>query len=122
MVKTKITLDTNLMISALGWKGNPKRVFEKIVSGKVELVVSSEQFNESSEVLDYPKFGFAEEQKNRFKSLILEIATFVKPVEKINLISSDPDDNMHLEAAIAGNAEYIISGDYDLEGVQNCRL
>ena len=72
MGKTKTTLDTNILISALGWNGNPKQVFDKIINGEIELVISDEQFNELSDALNYPKFQFSEEQKNRFKSLILE--------------------------------------------------
>ncbi len=34
MGKTKAALDTNVLISALGWKGNPRKVFDKIVDGK----------------------------------------------------------------------------------------
>lgn len=114
MDKTKATLDTNILISALGWKGNPKKVFEKIVNGEVELIISDEQFAELSEALEYPKFQFTEEQKAKFKSLILGIATFVKPVEKIDIVKNDPDDNIHLEASVAGKADYIITGDPDL--------
>ena len=114
MGKEKVVLDTNIQISALGWKGKPNQIFDKIVKKKVELVISDKQFNELSEVLDYPKFQFTEEQKDRFKSLILEIATFVKPLEKIEVIKNDPDDNMHLEAAVAGNVKYIVTGDPDL--------
>ena len=114
MGKAKVTLDTNILISALGWKGNPNKVFSKIVNGELELIISDEQFAEFSEVLDYPKFQFTEEQKERFKSLILEIATFVKSMEKIDAIKNDPDDNMVLEAAVAGKAGYIVTGDPDL--------
>jgi|SRR3989338_699281 len=121
MGKTKATLDTNILISALGWKGNPKRVFGKITSGEVEFVISDEQFAELSETLEYPKFGFTKEQKDKFKSLILEIATFVKPVEKIDAIKVDPDDNMHLESAVAGNVGYIVSGDSDLLDLKEFR-
>lgn len=121
MGKTKATLDTNILISALGWKGNPKKVFDTIVNEKVELVISNEQFDELSNALDYPKFQFTKEQKDRFKSLILELATFVKPVEKIDAIKDDPDDNMHLEAAVAGNVEYIVSGDPDLLDLKEFR-
>ena len=76
MGKTKATLDTNMLISALGWKGNPKQVFEKIVNREVELIISEVQFNELSEVLDYPKFQFTEERKDRFKALILDLKEF----------------------------------------------
>lgn len=121
MGKTKATLDTNILISALGWKGNPKKVFDKIVEGEIELVISDEQFSELSETLNHPKFQFTEEQKSRFKSLILETATFVKPVEKIDVIKQDPDDNMILEAAVAGTVDYIVTGDPDLLDLKEFR-
>lgn len=72
MGKTKAALDTNILISALGWKGKPKQVFEKVISGRVELVISDDQFSELSKVLDYPRLQFTDEQKDRFKSLILD--------------------------------------------------
>ena len=121
MGKTKATLDTNILISALGWKGNPKQVFDKILNGEVELVISDEQFAELSEALDYPKFQFTEEQKNRFKALILELAMFVRPMEKIDVIKEDPDDNMILECAVAGNVDCIVTGDPDLLNLKEFR-
>jgi len=121
MGKTKAALDTNILISALGWKGNPKQVLEKIVKGEIELVISDEQFAELSEVLEYPKFGFTEEQKGRFKALILELATFIKPLEKINVIKEDPDDNIILECAATGNADYIVTGDPHLLALKEFR-
>ncbi|MBI2584078.1 MAG: putative toxin-antitoxin system toxin component, PIN family [Candidatus Aenigmarchaeota archaeon] len=111
MGKTRATLDTNILISALGWEGNPRQVVRKIISGDCELVISKEQFNELSRVLDYPKFQFTEEQKSRFKTLILEMAMFVSLSESIDVIKEDPDDNRILESAVAGGADYIISGD-----------
>ena len=114
MGKTKATLDTNILISALGWTGNPKQVFDKVVNGEVELFISNEQFDELSEAIEYPKFQFTQQQKDRFKSLVLELSNFVKPLERIDAVKKDPDDNMVLEAAVAGNVEYIVSGDPDL--------
>ena len=110
----KATLDTNVLISALGWIGNPRKVFDKVVNGEIELLISDEQFDELSEVLEYQKFKFTDEQKTRFKALILELATFVKPVEKIDVIKGDPDDNRILECAVAGDVDYIVTGDPDL--------
>ncbi|MBI5347583.1 MAG: putative toxin-antitoxin system toxin component, PIN family [Candidatus Aenigmarchaeota archaeon] len=69
MGKTKATLDTNILISALGWAGNPYKVFEKAVRGEIELIISEELFYELVEALEYPKLHFTEEQKDRFKSL-----------------------------------------------------
>jgi len=114
MVKTKIVLDTNILVSSVGWEGNPRRIFEKIVKKELELVMSIEQFYELCRVLDYPKFDFSEEQKNKFKNLILETASFFASKEKVVVINEDPDDNMILESALAGGADYIVTGDSHL--------
>lgn len=114
MGKTKVTLDTNILISAFGWEGNSKQIFNEIISGDIELIFSSEQFDELSRVLDYPKFKFTEKQKRKFKNLILEIAIFVQSEEKIEVIKDDPDDNIILESALAGKVNYIITGDSHL--------
>jgi len=53
---TKVTLDTNILISALGWRGNPHRILQKVINKEIELFVSHEQFEELARVLDYPKF------------------------------------------------------------------
>ena len=121
MGKTKATLDTNILISALGWKGKPKQVFAKVLEGEIELVISDRQFDELERVLDYPKFRFTEEQKKRIKALGLSVATLVKPEEKISVIKEDPDDNMVLECGVAGKVDYIVTGDQDLLNLKEFR-
>jgi predicted nucleic acid-binding protein len=37
MDKEKIVIDTNLLISALGWDGKPRALFMQILDGKHEL-------------------------------------------------------------------------------------
>jgi len=64
--------------------------------------------------MDYPKFTFTEEQKNIFISIILEVAEMVEITRKLKFVKDDPDDDAILETALAGNAEYIISGDLHL--------
>jgi len=59
----KVTLDTNILISALGWKGNHHQILQKVIDGEIELFISYDQFDELSRVLDYPKFDFTDEQK-----------------------------------------------------------
>jgi len=111
MGKTKVLLDTNILISALGWSGKPKVIFEKCLHGELVLVTSPNQIEELRRVMDYPKFNFTEEQKATFVSIILEIATMVEITGKVKVIIDDPDDNAILETAIVGNANYLISGD-----------
>lgn len=111
MGKTKVFLDTNVLISALGWKGKPRVIFEKCLHGELELVTSPNQIDELKRVMDYPKFNFTEEQKARFISIILEIAGMVEIPGKVKVIEGDPDDDAMLETAIVGNVDYLISGD-----------
>ena len=63
MGKTKVLLDSNIFISALGWNGKPRVIFEKCLHGELELVTSASQLDELMRVMDYPKFKFTEEQK-----------------------------------------------------------
>ncbi|MEW5896301.1 MAG: putative toxin-antitoxin system toxin component, PIN family [Nanoarchaeota archaeon] len=114
MGKTKVVLDTNILISALGWSGKPRVIFEKCLHGKLELVISPEQIDELKRGMDYPKFSFTEEQKATFTSIILEIATLVEIPGKVNIVVDDPDDNAILETAVIGNVQYLISGDLHL--------
>ncbi len=109
MGKTKVFLDTNILISALGWKGKPRVIFEKCLHG--ELVTSPNQIDELKRVMDYPKFNFTEEQKATFISIILEMARMVEISGKVRVIVDDSDDDAMLETAVVGNVDYLISGD-----------
>lgn len=114
MGKKKVVLDTNILISALGWKGKPKLVFDRILNGEIELIISNKQLEEIIKVLDYPKFGFNEEQKSSFINILLEISTLIKIDKIIDVIKEDSDDNVIITSAVIGNVDYIISGDEHL--------
>jgi len=122
MGSKKVTLDTNILISALGWNGKPKQIFEKCINGELDLITSNEQLMELQEAINYPKFNFSNEQKDKFMSIILEIATIVKITGEINIIKNDPDDNIILETAIIGNVDYLITGDPDLLDSKNHKI
>jgi putative PIN family toxin of toxin-antitoxin system len=111
---TKVVLDTNILVSALGWQGNPHKLLQKVIDGKVILFISNEQFEELAKVLDYPKFNFSEEEKARFKALTSGVAVLVRPTRKLDIIKKDPSDNLILECALVSNADFIVSGDKHL--------
>lgn len=114
MGQKKVVLDTNILISALGWGGKPKKIFQQILDHHFQLVISNQQIIELEKVMNYPKFKFTTDQKARFLSIILEIALVVKIDGIVNIIKDDPDDNVILESAIIGDADFIISGDFHL--------
>jgi uncharacterized protein len=65
-------------------------------------------------VLSRPKFKIARGELDDFAALILSKAEFALPEESIHVVEADPSDNKFLEAAVAGQADYIVSGDNDL--------
>jgi len=111
---TKIVLDTNVLISAFGWKGSPFRVMQKCVEGVCRLYVSTAILQEMKKVLCYEKFNFSRSEIDGFISLVSETATFVEPGIVLDIIQNDPSDNRILECAVAANCDYIVSGDRHL--------
>ena len=113
--KTKVVLDTNILVSSLGWlQGNPHKILEKVIDGDIELLISNAQFEELSRVLEYPKLKFKEKQKTEFRSLISDNATFVQPTISLEVIKEDPSDNIVLECAVVAKANFIVTGDEHL--------
>ena len=113
MGKKRIIIDTNNLISALGWEGNSRDLIRKVIDKEYEFIISIKQLEELKKVLDYPKFKFSEEQKRKFLEIIFKIATVIKTKLKLD-VCVDEKDNIFLECAVEGKADYLISGDYDL--------
>jgi putative PIN family toxin of toxin-antitoxin system len=100
----RVVVDTNIIVA---WK-----------SGKFTLIVSAAIVNEYHAVLKRPKFKIERAELDDFSALLLDKAEFVIPLERVNAISSDPSDNKFLEAAIAGKANLIVSGDGHLQELE----
>jgi putative PIN family toxin of toxin-antitoxin system len=113
---TKVVIDTNTLISAMGWKNSkPRKIIEGCLYNKWGLVESIDLLREFIEVIQRPKFNFiSEEDKKEFLINLMNICDFVEPKKKLELIKDDPDDNIVLECALEGNVDYIISGDEHL--------
>ena len=110
MGKKKIVIDTNNLISALGWEGNSRDLLRKVIDKEYEFIISIKQLEELKNVLDYPKFRFSEDQKRKFLEIIFKIAIIIETKLKLD-VCADKKDNMLLECAVEGKADYLISGD-----------
>lgn len=117
-----IVIDTNILISAVGWQGNERRVLEKCLLGKCKLIMSNEIIDELTEVLKRPKFNFIPSiKKAELLKYVVQISKIVNIKERLEIIKEDPADNKILETAIAGEADYIISGDRHLLNIKKFR-
>ena len=112
----RLVLDTTTLISALGWKdGNPRKVFELCLDAKCCLIESPDLIKEFISVISRPKFNFiSKEEKNEFIVSLLQICNLVEHKKKLDIVKEDPKDNIVLEAALEGKAEFIITGDNHL--------
>ena len=109
----RIVLDTNVLVSALiSGDGPPGRVLAAVKRGRLMLVTSEAQLAELRTVVGRERlrpYIRAEEAEDLIRNLaaIGEVAGDLPTVS----VSHDPDDNVILATAIAGQADLIVSGD-----------
>lgn len=121
MGKTRIVIDTNVLVSAFGWSGKPRQIFEQVLEERFELIVSQKQLTEIKRVITYPRLKFSADEQMRFLDVLTMIAHVVETHNDINVIKEDPSDNVLLEAAVEHEVKYIISGDQHLLKVKELR-
>jgi putative toxin-antitoxin system toxin component, PIN family len=116
-------LDTNVLISAVIATGTPHEVVVAGYSGEYQILVSVATLMEFRETLHkYPdRFGLSEAEIQTEVETLRYFAEFVEPDVEFDIVDADPDDNKFLEAAVAGNAEYVVSGDQHLLDIEGFR-
>ena len=108
-----VVLDTNVLISAIFWRGAPYKIIVNALKKKYSLCLSTEILNELEEKLRL-KFKFPENKIEDHIEIIKEYGIIIRPTVRTNAVKEDPDDNKVLECAVEGKADYIISGDNHL--------
>ncbi len=114
----RVTLDTNVLLSAALWYGDSSRILDLVENKEIELILSDEIINELSRVFEYEEIKDKIQDKKlemlRTVERIREISVIVEPAKIINAVKDDPDDNKIIECALEGKADYIISKDNHL--------
>ena len=109
-----VVLDTNVFISGIFWEGNScSLIINAWRDKKFNLVCSLSMIEELILTLKDFKIKMPEDMIQDWRDLIIQDSSIVDPEVKLN-VSVDKDDNKFIEAAIVGNAEYIISQDKHL--------
>jgi putative PIN family toxin of toxin-antitoxin system len=110
----KVVFDTNVWVSALAFQGEVRKVLETAIAEEVQPVVSLPILRELERVLFGKKFGFPPSFAVSVVHHIQLMSLVVHPTQQVHLVREDATDNIILECALEGNADYIISGDRHL--------
>lgn len=113
-----------MLVSGLGWPGPSAAILDAVLrDGRLELVHSPPLLAELRRVLAYPKLARVIGDPAGLAELIEAVAVPVDPEHTLHVVVDEPDNRV-LEAAVAGTAAYVISGDHHLlelgtfEGIQ----
>lgn len=117
----RVVLDTNVLVSAIISNGKPKDLLRKGISKEFTIVTSELILRELGTVLRRPKFKADEDEIHRIILALIQAAEVVELVSKLNLVEADPKDNMVVETAYDGRADFIVSGDSHLLALKSFR-
>ncbi|MCL2288744.1 MAG: putative toxin-antitoxin system toxin component, PIN family [Candidatus Bathyarchaeota archaeon] len=117
----RVVFDTNVLIRAMLSKGKPYVLFRKAVSKDFVLVISDLILKEFEGVMRRSKFGFTEKELSEITHSLMQTAEQVAVVSKFKIVMRDFKDDMVLETAYDGGADFIVSGDDHLLSLDSFR-
>jgi len=104
----RVVLDTNVLISALAFHGETKRIWDLAERRKFRLFTSAFILSELERNL--LKLGLDADQAALLIEDLREIASVVDPRVKISVIEQDETDNRILECAMEARADVLVTG------------
>jgi len=114
----KIVLDTNVLLMSLPKLSPYRPIFDKLISGEYELVITESIFQEYKEIIGQKTTKeISENLSELFKQL--KNVQLIKVYYHWNLIELDPDDNKFVDCAIATNAKFLVSNDKHFNILKN---
>jgi len=112
----RVVLDTNALVSGIFFGGVPGKIVDAWTDDRVSLVLTPEILEEYSRVGSEMASRYPDGRQ--FFSAILDVLAVNSPI--INApplpapVSTDPDDDKFLAAAVASGVRLIVSGDKHL--------
>lgn len=106
----RLTLDSNIYISAFEFGGMPLRLLEQARAGEIEIAIPTPIIREIQRVLR-EKFHWPEDRLEQLERNISQFTKRVEPTQTLDIVKSDPDDNRILECAVVAGREAMVTGD-----------
>ncbi len=115
----RIVLDTNVVLSALLWRGTPYQLLTAIrQQSGVQLYSSTALLDELADVLTRPtatkRLAVIGKTAREVLSDYVEAVELVEPTTVPRVVPTDPDDDQVIAAALTAHADLVVSGDADL--------
>jgi putative PIN family toxin of toxin-antitoxin system len=112
----RIVLDTNVVMSALLWRGTPYRLLDAIQQrSSTQLYSSAALLEELADVLTRPsatkRLALIEKTAATVLADYVEVIELVTPTTVPRVVPGDIDDDQVIAAAVAAKANLIVSGD-----------
>jgi uncharacterized protein len=112
----RIVLDTNVVFSALLWRGTPFRLLEAIRQrSNTQLYSSTALLEELTDVLTRPsatkRLALIEKTAATVLADYVEVIELVAPTTIPRVVPGDIDDDQVIAAAVDAQADLIVSGD-----------
>lgn len=105
-----IVLDTNVLLVSIAKKSIYRPIFDALLQGKFNLIITSEIISEYEEIIG--RFANEIVAANIVETILnLQHTQKQEVYYKWSLITQDPDDDKFVDAAVAGNADYIVTND-----------
>jgi len=110
MARLLVVFDTNVLFSAIGWAGKPRRCLELARANTIEAVTCEPIMEELARNLRQ-KLRFTDRQVLETSLYLMRFMGVVAISGTLKGACADPKDDMVLECAVAAGATQIVSGD-----------
>ena len=106
---TRVTLDTNELISAFNFRGKALELIHRAINGEVEIAISEAILVETMRVLR-DKFEWNPYELRALNDWLIKICKLVEPKHTLVAVADDPDNRI-LECSEEAGSEFIITED-----------
>jgi uncharacterized protein len=106
---TRVTLDTNELISGFNFRGKALELVHRAINGEIEIAISEPILQETMRVLR-DKFEWDPYELRALHGSLMKICKLVEPKHTLAVVADEPDNRI-LECSEEAGSEFIITED-----------
>lgn len=120
----RAVLDTNILVSGLlAQFGASHAIIERLRAGGLLLIVSAELVREYESVMSRPfiarRSGYTQAEIRAYLDGVIRSAESIALLDASPIAIRDVNDSQVLETALAGRADFLMTGDEDLLAIED---